>query len=158
MVTRQTSAKTLSGDELAALRALRPAFNVLMRGLDADLVRVHGIAHTEFLALMSLAEAEGRTMRLSDIAEFCQQSVSAISRTVVRLEAAGWVRRQQDPIDGRGLNATLTEAGLVKFEQAHASHVESVRRRFFAHLGDVDLHALGEGLRRVAEQNARAQI
>lgn len=156
MVTSQrTEIHSLTADESAALRALRPAFNVLMRGLDADLVRGHGISHTEFLVLMALAEAEGRTMRLSDIAEFCQQSLSAISRTVGRLESAGWVRKAQDPLDGRGLNATLTDAGLEKFEQAHVSHLASVHKRFFAHLDGVGLSALGKALRSIADQDPR---
>lgn len=157
MVTRQRNdAHALTADESTALRALRPAFNVLMRGLDADLTRGHGISHTEFLVLMALAEAEGRTMRLSDIAEFCQQSLSAISRTVGRLEGAGWVSKRQDALDGRGLNATLTDAGFEKFEQAHASHLDSVHRRFFAHLDGVDLRALGKALRSIADQDSRA--
>ena len=156
MVThRDSESMPLTGDELAALRALRPAFNVLMRGLDADLERGHGISHAEFLVLMSLADAAAHTLRMSDIAEFCQQSPSAISRTTGRLEGAGWVRKRQDRQDARGCNVTLTPAGLQKYEQAHASHLQSVQRRFFAHMRDVDPRALGAGLCRVAEQDPR---
>jgi len=158
VIERDSEIEPLTGDELTALRALRLALNVLMRGLDADLTRGHGLSHTEFLVLMSLAEAADGTMRLSDIADFCQQSLSAISRTVARLEAAGWVRKQQHPLDGRGLNATLTSGGREKFDQAHASHLRSVRRRFFAYLDDVDPRVLGDALRRIAEQNPRSAV
>ena len=144
----------MTRDELAALRALRPAFNVLMREFDAELTRSHGISHTDYLVLMTLADADRRTMRLTDIAEVCQQSLSAISRSVGRLEQAGLVRKEQDSRDGRNWHAVLTPIGLRRFERAQVSHLDSVREHFLAYLDGVDVGALARALERIARQSA----
>ena len=79
-------------------------------------MRAHGLSHTGFLALMFLSEAPDRTLRISDLAAVCQRSLSAISRTVGRLENAGLVRREQAPRDARSYNAVLTDQGLARLE------------------------------------------
>jgi DNA-binding MarR family transcriptional regulator len=155
MVTRQKrQAKPLTADERSAIRALRPAFNVLMRAFDEDLMRSHGLSHTEYLVLMFLAEAENRTLRLTDLAAVCQQSLSAVSRTVGRLEAASLVRREQAAQDARSFNAVLTDNGLERMEEARPSHLDSVRKYFFANLGEVDVRALADALERIAKQGS----
>ena len=85
----------------------------MMRQLDADLQREHRMSHAEFVALMFLSEAPDRTLGLSELARRCQQSLSAISRTVGRMEAQGLVRREQSSQDARAYNAVLTDAGLT---------------------------------------------
>jgi len=147
----------LTADELAAIRALRPAFNALMRALDADLLREHGLSHTEYLVLMYLSDAEGLTLRLSDLAGVCQQSLSAVSRTVGRLENLGLVRREQATSDARSYNAVLTAAGQERFDEARDSHLVSVRKYFFANLGEVDVRALAQALQRIAAGVGPAQ-
>jgi DNA-binding MarR family transcriptional regulator len=144
----------LSADERAAIRALRPAFNVLMRAFDADLLRGHGLSHTEYLVLMFLSEAENRTLRLSGLAAVCQQSLSAVSRTVGRLESADLVRREQAAHDARSCNAVLTDEGERRLEEARSSHLESVRKYFISKLGTVDLRALADALENIAKQGS----
>jgi DNA-binding MarR family transcriptional regulator len=148
VTTRQK--KRLTADERAAIRALRPAFGALLRAFDADLMREHGLSHTEFLALMFLSEAPGRTLRISDLAAVCQQSLSAISRTVGRLENAGLVRREQAPHDARSYNAVLTDEGLARLEEAWPTHIASVRKYFISNLQGVDLRTLADSLERMA--------
>lgn len=159
MMVTQTKAGTrpLNADERKAIRALRPAFNVLMRSLDADLQRQHGVSHTEYLVLMFLSEAEAQTLRLTDLALVCQQSLSAVGRTVARMEAMGLVRREQASHDARSYNAVLTTAGSERLELARADHVVSVRRHFISQLGDVDVRALAEALERIAQGSADGQ-
>jgi DNA-binding MarR family transcriptional regulator len=148
VTTRQK--KRLTADERAAIRALRPAFGALLRAFDADLMREHGLSHTEFLALMFLSEAPGRTLRISDLAAVCQQSLSAISRTVGRLENAGLVRREQAPHDARSYNAVLTGEGLARLEEAWPTHIDSVRKYFISNLQGIDLRTLADSLERMA--------
>ncbi len=142
--------KRLTADERAAIRALRPAFGALLRAFDADLMRGHGLSHTEFLALMFLSEAPSRTLRISDLAAVCQQSLSAISRTVGRLENAGLVRREQAPHDARSYNAVLTAEGLARLEEAWPTHIDSVRKYFISNVQGIDLRALADSLERMA--------
>ena len=119
---------------------------------DADLMRAHGLSHTEFLALMFLSEAPDRTLRISDLAAVCQQSLSAISRTVGRLENAGLVRREQAPHDARSYNAVLTDQGLARLDEAWPTHLDSVRRYFLSNLQGIDLRAPADSLQRMAAQ------
>jgi DNA-binding MarR family transcriptional regulator len=140
----------LSKDEAAVIRALRPAMAVMMRAFEVDLLREQRLSHTEYVALMYLSEAPGRTLRLSDLAARCQQSLSAISRTVGRMEADGLVNREQSQHDARACNAVLTDSGLARLEQAWPTHVESVRRHLIDHLEGIDLHTLATAFQRIA--------
>lgn len=99
---------------------------------------------------MYLSEAKDRTLRISDLASVCQQSLSGLSRTVTRLENEGLVRRQQSAHDARSFHVVLTPDGLARFGEAQPGHLESVRRHFFDHLGDLDLRALGKALEEIA--------
>ena len=99
---------------------------------------------------MFLSEAPDRTLGLSELARRCQQSLSAISRTVGRMEAQGLVRREQSSQDARAYNAVLTDAGLTRLEQAAPTHVVSLRRHLFDHLDGVDLSALADAFEHIA--------
>ena len=116
--TKVEGVTPLSAGEFKVIRALHPGFVTMMRQLDADLQREHRMSHAEFVALMFLSEAPDRTLGLSELARRCQQSLSAISRTVGRMEAQGLVRREQSSQDARAYNAVLTDAGLTRLEQA----------------------------------------
>src|ERR1700739_2701108 len=135
--------------ELKVIRALHARFMTMMRQFDADLQREHQLSHTEYVALDWLAEAPDRTLGLSDLAARCQQSLSAISRAVGRLEAQGLVRREQSPRDARAYNAVLTDAGLKRYAEATPTHNVSLRRYFIDHLEGIDLDALGDALQRI---------
>jgi DNA-binding MarR family transcriptional regulator len=135
--------------ENKVIRALHAAFMTMMRQLDADLRRDHQLSHTEYIALDWLAEAPDRTMGLSDLAASCQQSLSAISRSVARLETQGLVRRVQSTRDARAYNAVLTDAGLKRYREATPTHDISLRRYLFDHLEGIDLDDFGDALQRI---------
>src|ERR1700758_593494 len=138
-----------TAQELAVIRSLHAAFMAMMRQFDADLQREHQLSHTEYVALDWLYEAPDRTLGLSDLAARCQQSLSAISRAVGRLEAQGLVRREQSTRDARAYNAMLTEAGLKRYEEATPTHNVSLRRYLFDNLKGIDLDAFGDALKRI---------
>jgi DNA-binding MarR family transcriptional regulator len=147
----------LTGDEKKVIRALRPAVATILRESEADLQREQRLSHTEYVALMFLSEAPDHRLGLSELAARCQQSLSAIGRSIGRLEIDGLVRREQSPHDGRAYNAVLTEAGLARYHQATPVHNGSLRRCLFDHLHGVDLTAVGEALERIATQRAANQ-
>jgi DNA-binding MarR family transcriptional regulator len=148
--TKVDGVTPLSAGEFKVIRALHPGFVTMMRQLDADLQREHRMSHGEFVALMFLSEASDRTLGLSELARRCQQSLSAISRTVGRMAAQGLVHREQSSQDARAYNAVLTDAGLTRLEQAVPTHVVSLRRHLFDHLDGVDLKAIGDAFERIA--------
>src|SRR5271156_4245294 len=148
--TKAEGVTPLSAGEFKVIRALHPGFVTMMRQLDADLEREHRMSHAEFAALMFLSEAPDRTLGLSELARRCRQSLSAISRTVGRMEAQGLVRREQSSQDARAYNAVLTDAGLTRLEQAVPTHIASLRRHLFGHLDEVDLKPIGDPSERIA--------
>src|ERR1700739_3634769 len=148
-MTRSEAAHPRTAQEHKVIRAFHTAFVAMMRQFDADLQREHQLSHTEYVALDWLAEAPDRTMGLSDLAAHCQQSLSAISRAVGRMEAQGLVRREQSARDARAYNAVLTDAGRKLYEKATPTHNVSLRRYFIDHLEGIDLDALGDALQRI---------
>jgi DNA-binding MarR family transcriptional regulator len=132
------------------IRAFHAAFMTMVRQFDADLQREHRLSHTEYVAMDFLVEAPDRTLGLSDLAARCQQSLSAISRAVGRLEAQGLVRREQSTRDARAYNAVLTDAGLQRYNEATPTHNTSLRRYLFDQLEGIDLEAFGDALQRIS--------
>jgi DNA-binding MarR family transcriptional regulator len=139
-----------TADEHRVIRAFHTAFMTMMRQFDADLQREHRLSHTEYVAMDFLVEAPDRTLGLSDLAARCQQSLSAISRAVGRLEAQGLVRREQSTRDARAYNAVLTDAGLQRYNEATPTHNTSLRRYLFDQLEGIDLEAFGDALQRIS--------
>jgi DNA-binding MarR family transcriptional regulator len=138
-----------TAQENKVITALHAAFVAMMREFDADLQREHRLSHTEYIALMWLSEAPEHTLGLSRLAARCQQSLSAISRTVGRLETQGLVRRDKSTRDARAYNAVLTDAGLKRYEKATPTHNISLRRYLFDHLEGIDLDAFGDALQHI---------
>jgi DNA-binding MarR family transcriptional regulator len=143
----------LSVDEEAFLRAWARAALTVPRALDADLVLDQGMLLSDYMALMHLSEAPGRSVRMSDLASACALSLSGMSRIVTRLEGQGLVKRERASCDGRGLNAVLTDAGLGRLRRAWPTHLASVRRHMMDHLGELDLPALTTALQRFASDS-----
>lgn len=83
----------------AITRVYRPMLNEL------------GITYPQFLVLLVLFEHH--TMRLGEIAEQLDLATHAVSPIVDRLEAAGYVTRERDEIDGRVVHVVLTKQGAA---------------------------------------------
>lgn len=128
------------------MRALGRLILVLPRMLDADLEREQRMSLSEYAVLRHLSEAQHRVMRMSELAAACDMSLSGMTRLAAKLESLGYLRRIRCESDGRGQNAVLTDAGFARLREAWPSHLASVRRRVFAHLGDLDLTALATAL------------
>src|ERR1700741_4271244 len=148
-MAHNTAVPARTTQELTVIRSLHAAFMAMMRQFDADLQREHQLSHTEYVAMDWLAEAPARALGLRDLGGRCQQSLSAISRTVGRLEAQGLVRREQSTRDARAYNAVLTEAGLKRYDEATPTHNVSLRRYLFDNLEGIDLDAFGDALKRI---------
>ena len=116
--------------------------------LDADL-RNRGLDLSEYEILVSLSEAEGRRLRMSELADLVHQSRSRLTHAVSRLERRGIVRRSSASDDRRGVYAQLTEEGFAVLEAAAPSHVQAVREIFVDVCDPDDFRALGRIMRAV---------
>lgn len=121
--------------------------------IDAQLQRDAGLSMFEYLVLSSLSNVESRTLRMSELAELANGSLSRLSNVVKRLENRGWIRREPDPEDGRYTNAVLTDAGWELVVNTAPGHVEAVRQFVIDPLTPEQirvLHEIGEALRKRA--------
>jgi DNA-binding MarR family transcriptional regulator len=150
MTQDQQPVTPLTQQEEAVWRALSRAVLVLPRALDADLLGSQGLNLNEYSVLMNLSEAPGRSMRMSELADYVSISVSGLTRVVERLSHHGLVERAKTPSDGRGQVAVLTPAGLDRLQQAWPAHLASVRRHVMDHLDGIDLTALARALSAMA--------
>jgi DNA-binding MarR family transcriptional regulator len=99
--------------------------------LDADLRQQAGIGHFEYLILSVLSERGDHTMPMGDLATLANSSPSRTSHAVSRLEAKGWVGRQQDALNGRFMLVRLTEDGFAFLQSAAPGHVATVQELVF---------------------------
>ncbi|MGW4489928.1 MarR family winged helix-turn-helix transcriptional regulator [Amycolatopsis sp. NPDC004368] len=134
----------LSEDEQHVWRDFSQATALLQAHLEAQLQHDSGMPHTYYEVLVSLSEAEGRRLRMSELADARGSSRSRLSHAVARLEAKGWVRRESCPTDKRGAWAVLTDAGFTALETAAPGHVEAVRTSLFDPLTLAQVAQLGE--------------
>jgi DNA-binding MarR family transcriptional regulator len=123
--------------------------NELVRSQIArDLLADSGLSDPDYMVLVHLSEADGRRIRLTDLAARLNWSKSRLSHQLDRMQARGLVRREECPSDARGTFAVLAAGGLAEIERAAPKHVASVRR----HLIDVlDTDQLGQ-LTAIAER------
>ncbi|PZW03758.1 DNA-binding transcriptional regulator, MarR family [Micromonospora phaseoli] len=137
----------LTPDEQRTWRAFLTASRALMDTLDRELQRDAGMPHAYYEILVRLSEAPERRLRMSELADASGSSRSRLSHAVARLEAAGWVRREDCPTDRRGQIALLTDAGFAELAAAAPGHVEGVRRHLFDALRPTQV----EQLRQISE-------
>ncbi len=134
----------LSDDEQRVWREFNAATRMLSAHLEGQLQHDSGMPHTYYEVLVALSEADGRRLRMSELADARQASRSRLSHAVARLEANGWVRREACPTDKRGAWAVLTDEGFTALEAAAPGHVEAVRESLFDPLTPEQVTALGE--------------
>jgi DNA-binding MarR family transcriptional regulator len=141
----------LSAAELGAWRGLLRAHAALVKALDGELERSHGLALSSFEVLARLDAAPARRMRMCDLASSALLSRSGLTRLVDRLERDGYVARDSCADDARGSFAVLTQSGAQIVSEARATHIEGVRRHFLDRFSARELDGLRGYLERLAE-------
>ena len=136
---------------IGAWRNFLHAHARITRRLDEELQASHGLSLAEYDALLQIAHAPGRRVRMNVLAERVILSRSGITRLVDRLEAAGAVERAACTTDARGQEAVLTTIGLERLRAAATTHLDGVRRYFLDRLEPAALDALEMSLGRVAD-------
>lgn len=131
-------AETFDRIELETWSSLATLLEWLPAALDEQMQRDSGISHFEYGILYALSQAEDSTLRMSQLADYANSTLSRLSRAVARLEKREWVRREPDPSDGRVSVAILTEVGEDAVRAAEPGHVAFVRHLVFDSLTDVE--------------------
>ncbi|UQS24068.1 MarR family transcriptional regulator [Amycolatopsis thermalba] len=120
--------------------------------LDRNLQDRHGLALAEFELLVRLSEADGRSMRMADLAASAYYSRSRLSHRIKGLEARGLVHRTPSDDDRRGVVARLTDAGYEALSRAAPDNLRTVRKHFFDVIPAEDLKTIGRAMRAVTER------
>jgi len=134
---------------LRAWIAFLRAYAAVTRRLEAELHAARDLGLAEYDALAQLALADGRRLRMSELADRVVLSRSGVSRLVDRLEATGLVARAACMEDARVAWATLTDAGLERLRDAAPVHLRGVETHFLARIPDADREALIRALETV---------
>jgi len=137
---------------LAAWRAFLLAHARLSRRLDEELRAEHGLSLPEYDALLQIAEAPDRRLRMSQLADAVVLSRSGVTRLIDRLVADGLVTRSQCLSDARGAEAVLTDAGLARLRDAAATHLRGIESYFLSVVHEADFDRLEKTFRFIADR------
>ena len=132
----------LSDERLAAWEGFLRAYSTVTRTLGAELEHAEGLSLSSYDALIQLARAPQRRMRMAELAEVVILTPSGLTRLVERLEREGLVARARCAEDRRGAYATLTDRGRRRLRKATLTHLAGVRQHFLGHLDDAELRLL----------------
>src|SRR4051794_39130000 len=141
--------KYFAPERQAAWIGLLQAHAELTRGLDAALSARHGLSLSAYEVLNRLAHAQGGHLRMSNLAEQSQLSLSRVSRVIDALERRGYVARKSCATDSRVVHATITDAGRALMSEAQDTFFEVVEERFLGRLSCDEVGQLGDLLRRL---------
>src|SRR6188474_1281131 len=120
---------------IATWRRFLEAHARLERLLDEELRAEHDLSLAEYDALLQLAEAPGRRLRMHQLADRVLLSRSGVTRLIDRLILDGSVERDLCLSDARGAEAVLTEAGLRRLRTASPTHLRGIEDHFVEAIG-----------------------
>jgi DNA-binding MarR family transcriptional regulator len=134
----------LDDDQQQAWRHVVGLFMTLPGAIDSDLQRNAGLTLYEYLVLANLSETPDGMLRMSDLAQRANSSLSRLSHLISRLEKRGWVIKRACENDRRASTVALTAAGKKKIHAAAPGHAHLVQELVVQPLSAVQLQQLGE--------------
>lgn len=134
----------LTSEQQLDWRAFLSVLSLLPDQFSRDLHAEHGLTLADYEILVRLSEAEGRSMRMSELADKTLSSRSRLTHQIDRMVEAGYVSRRVCADDKRGYFAEMTEAGWEKLVAAAPAHVASVRTHLVDVLSCEEFKALGD--------------
>jgi DNA-binding MarR family transcriptional regulator len=133
----------ITGREKAIWRDFLDVTRLLLDRLNRQLVVESGMTLAEFEVLVRLSEADGRRLRMSELADLVVNSRSRLTHTVRRLENRGWVIREECEEDRRGIRCVLLDDGRAVLGKAAPGYAEAVHSIIFDPLTHRDIESLG---------------
>jgi DNA-binding MarR family transcriptional regulator len=146
------SPRWLDDEQQDTWRAFNAAMHELRWALECQLQHDAGLSFLEYHALARLSENAGNTMRMSELADVTNASLSRLSHLITRLERRQLVRREPDPDDGRYTSAILTPAGLRLLTASAPAHVAKVRELVIDALTPAQLRQLRTASERILQR------
>lgn len=124
------------------------------RKIDYRLIANDCLSFDDYDVLLTVNETEGRTMRMSELAEAVLLSNSGMSRRVARLVERELLHREQCEYDGRVVRVRLTKAGLHALDRAWLVYGGMIDEVFARHLTAPEAKMLGRVFQRILDKIA----
>lgn len=150
--------RKLTDDQLAAWSGFLMGHAQIVRALDADLEREHGLPLSSYDVLIQLSLVPDRRLRMFELADAIVLSRSGLTRLVDRLERAGLVERERGEVDPRQMYARLTDRGLEVLAEATPTHIAGIKERFLERLSDEQTKQLAAIWRAVLGPEVEQQV
>ncbi|MEU8131730.1 MarR family transcriptional regulator [Micromonospora sp. NPDC049049] len=131
-------------DELRIWRDFIETTAALGSRLESRLQGDSSLSTGDYAVLLALSEAEGETMRSSELASHIGWERSRLSHHLGRMERRGLIRRQECATVPRGAEVLLTKAGGEAFRGATFPHLRAIREFFVDALTPEQIVAAGE--------------
>jgi DNA-binding MarR family transcriptional regulator len=141
-------------DTLGAWRAFLNAHALATKRISRDLAQAGLPDLTWYDVLWTLHRAEGRRLRIRELADAVVLSSTGMTRFVDRLQAAGLVRREAVPGDRRGAYAVITKEGSALLRRMWPIYARGIATYFGPAVHDAE--ALRSALDGIAEAAGRA--
>ena len=113
-----------------------------------------GLGLTEYYAIVELAQAPRKELRLSHLASRIGLNQSSVTRLVGRLESKGLAFKDDCPDDGRGVYTALTDRGRHVFHEIQSMHgtkLQAAIKDLGSHLSLEERARLVSSLRGISE-------
>ena len=114
-------------DELDTWIPFAALLELLPHALDAQLLRDADLTHFDYFALSMLTNATGHRLQMKQLASMTNATMPRLSHVVSRLEKRGFVAREPNASDARGVDVVITADGRRVVLQATPGHVQHVR-------------------------------
>lgn len=152
MTATESVRRPLTADDprLVPWRAFLDAHARVSRRLDEELRAEHDLSLAEYEALLSIAQAPDRRIRMRQLSDRVILSKSGVTRLIDRLVADGLVERSACLADARGAEAVLTDLGLARLRAASATHLRGITEHFLQPLRSTDVEALEVAMRAIS--------
>ena len=136
-------------EQLEVWRLFIRIHSQVLRRLEIDLTDRHSLPLAWYDVLARLLEADGRRLRMSELADRVMLSPSGLTRLVDRMAEEGLVERVSAEGDGRGFYAVLTDAGYDRLRDATGTHLRGVRDYVIGRFSDEELRTMSNLLGRI---------
>lgn len=125
-----TGRRVPTRDELAIWRAHIETFEVVRTRIEVRLQEDVRLSGGDYKVLLALSEAEGHSLRSSELAAHIDWERSRLSGHLGRMEKRGLVRREACTQDARGAHVVLTEGGADEFRASTRPHLQNIKDVF----------------------------
>jgi DNA-binding MarR family transcriptional regulator len=126
----------LTPEDLAAWSGFLWAHAHIVRALDTELEREHGLPLTSYDVLFQLSIAADQRLRMSELADAIVLSRSGLTGVVDRLEQGGLVKQERGEADPHEIYARLTDRGFEVLAEATPTHIAGIKKHFLERLSD----------------------